>query len=38
LKHAGGIMTSHDGKDFLYGKENYKNIAIIAKRSANLRI
>ncbi len=38
LKHAGGIMTSHDGKDFLYGKENYKNIAIIAKRSSNLRI
>ena len=36
LEHAGGIITSHEGKDFLYGKEKYKNIPIIAKRSINL--
>ena len=36
LLHAGGQVTSHDGKEFLYGKENYKNLPIIAKRSANL--
>ena len=36
LLHAGGFVTSHDGKEFLYGKENYKNLPIIAKRSANL--
>ena len=38
LEHAGGIISSHDGQKFLYGKENYKNIPIIAKRSVNLRI
>ena len=36
LEHAGGSVTSHDGKEFLYGKENYKNLSIIAKRSINL--
>ena len=36
LEHAGGLVTSHDGKEFLYGKENYKNLSIIAKRSINL--
>ena len=36
LIHAGGIMTTHEGKEFLYGKENYKNLPIIAIRSNNL--
>ena len=36
LEHAGGIITSHDGKKFLYGKENYKNLPIIAKRAKDL--
>jgi len=36
LEHAGGLITTHEGKRFLYGKEGYKNLAIIAKRSINL--
>ena len=36
LEHAGGLITTHDGKKFLYGKENYKNLPIIAKRSLSL--
>jgi 3'(2'), 5'-bisphosphate nucleotidase len=36
LEHAGGSVITHEGKKFLYGKENYKNLPIIAKRSANL--
>ena len=36
LEHAGGIVTSHDEKNFLYGKENYKNLPIIAKRAIDL--
>ena len=36
LEHAGGFVTSHTGTKFLYGKENYKNLPIIAKRSSNL--
>ena len=36
LEHAGGIITSHEGKKFLYGKENYKNLPIIAKRAKDL--
>ena len=36
LEHAGGIITTHEEKKFLYGKENYKNLPIIAKRSKNL--
>ncbi len=35
LEHAGGKVTSFDGKKFLYGKENYKNLSIIAKRDSN---
>ena len=31
LIHAGGLISTHEGKDFLYGKENYKNLPIIAK-------
>ena len=33
LVHAGGLVTTHNGKNFLYGKEGYKNLPIIAKRS-----
>tara|TARA_B100000579_G_scaffold400576_1_gene382371 strand:- start:82 stop:843 length:762 start_codon:yes stop_codon:yes gene_type:complete len=33
LEHSGGIITTHEGKKFLYGKENYKNLPLIAKRS-----
>ena len=36
LKHAGGFVTDHNEKEFFYGKEKYKNIEIIAKRSPNL--
>ena len=36
LEHAGGSITTHEEKKFLYGKENYKNLGIIAKRSINL--
>ena len=36
LEHAGGMITTHDGEKILYGKENYKNSSIIAKRSLNL--
>jgi len=36
LIHSGGFMTTHDEKEFLYGKENYKNLPIIAKRSDDL--
>ncbi len=37
LIHSGGTITTHEGKEFLYGKENYKNLPIIAKRSKNLK-
>ena len=37
LIHAGGFLTTHDEKEFLYGKKNYKNLPIIAKRSAHLK-
>jgi len=36
LEHSGGSITTHDEKKFLYGKSNYKNLEIIAKRSSNL--
>ena len=36
LEHAGGYITTHEEKKFLYGKENYKNLSIIAKRAASL--
>ena len=36
LEHAGGFVTTHNEKEFLYGKKNYKNLPIIAKRSLNL--
>ena len=36
LEHAGGLITTFEGKKFLYGKEDYKNSTIIAKRSLGL--
>ena len=36
LEHAGGLITTFEGKEFLYGKEDYKNLTIIAKRSLSL--
>ena len=36
LDHAGGSITTHDEKIFSYGKVNYKNLPIIAKRSNDL--
>ena len=37
LEHAGGLITTHEEKKFLYGKNNFKNLPIIAKRSLDLR-
>ena len=37
LIHAGGFMTTHNEEEFLYGKKNYKNLGIIAKRSLDLK-
>jgi len=37
LEHAGGFITTHEEKDFLYGKENYRNLSIVAKRNKNLQ-
>ena len=37
LEHAGGIITTHDEKEFSYGKNGYKNLPIIAKRSLDLK-
>ena len=36
LTHAGGSVTTHQSKEFLYGKEDYRNLPIIAKRKENL--
>ena len=36
LEHAGGSITTHKKEKILYGKENYKNLPIIAKRAVNL--
>jgi 3'(2'), 5'-bisphosphate nucleotidase len=36
LEHAGGLMTTHEEKSFLYGKDNYRNLPIIAKRTDSL--
>ena len=37
LEHSGGALTTHSEENFNYGKENYKNLPIIAKRSKNLK-
>ena len=36
LEHAGGSITTHQERKFLYGKKNYENLGIIAKRSDSL--
>ena len=36
LEHAGGYITTHEEKKFFYGKDNYKNLPIIAKRTMSL--
>ncbi len=36
LEHAGGSITNHTEKKFPYGKKDYKNLPIIAKRSQDL--
>ena len=36
LLHSGGFITDHNGEEILYGKKNYKNLPIIAKRSKNI--
>jgi len=36
VKHAGGIITDHEGKEFKYGKEEYKNTSLLVRRSNNL--
>jgi 3'(2'), 5'-bisphosphate nucleotidase len=38
LNHSGGLVTTLEGNNFLYGKKNYKNLSLIAKRSANLNV
>ena len=38
LIHAGGFLTTHENKEFLYGKKNYKNLPLLAKRSLDLDI
>jgi len=37
LEHAGGIMTTHDGEEIMYGKNKFENLPIMARRSQNLR-
>ena len=38
LEHAGGSITTHNKEKILYGKENYRNLPIIAKRAVNLEV
>ena len=35
-KNAGAIITTLDGKPFLYGKEDYRNPSLLIRRSINL--
>jgi len=37
LEHSGGFLSTHDKKKIFYGKEKYKNLEIIAKRSLDLK-
>ena len=37
LEHSGGSVTTHEGRDFLYGKKSYKNLPILAKRSKDIK-
>ncbi len=36
VKHAGGIVTTLDEKEFKYGKVYYKNLSLLARRSEKL--
>ena len=36
VEHAGGIVTTLEGKKFKYGKPNYKNQSLLVKRSKDL--
>jgi len=36
LEHAGGLVTTHNKKEFFYGKDQYKNLPIIAARANDL--
>ena len=36
VKHAGGIITTLEEKEFKYGKVNYKNVTLLVRRSKNL--
>jgi len=36
LEHAGGFVTTHNEEKILYGKKDFKNLSIIARRSLNL--
>ena len=36
VKHAGGIVTTLDKKEFKYGKADYKNLTLLVKRSEKL--
>ena len=36
LEHAGGSVRTHEDKKFLYGKKDFKNLPILAKRSESL--
>ena len=36
LEHAGGLITTFEGKKILYGKKDYKNTPVITKRSLSL--
>ena len=36
LEHSGGTLTTLDEETFLYGKNGYKNLPILAKRAVNL--
>ena len=33
LEHAGGFLTDHHNEKFLYGKSDYRNLPILAKRN-----
>ena len=37
VKHAGGIVTTLDEKEFKYGKDDYKNLSLLVRRSKDLK-
>ena len=37
-ENAGAIISTLDGKSFLYGKEDYKNPSLLIRRSKNLNV